>query len=286
VQWGRYRKKSPAQVVDELKVLRDRHGSQLFLLSDSLLNPVIDDIAHELIKSKESIYWEGWLRADKPVGDIRNTQLWRQGGFYHARIGAESGSPRLLELMGKKITPTQIKDTLFSLAHTGIKTSTLWIVGYPGETEEDFQQTLKLIEEIKDAIYEAEGTPFWYFLTGQSNSASWAEKYNPLLLYPQEAKDMLVTQTWIMDCQPSREETYNRLNRFARHLIRLGIPNIYSMQDIYQADARWKKLHKNAVPALIEFKNQGAYIDENQRVKIAAFARDKLADHKNMDFAF
>jgi len=104
---GKYRKKSPPQIVKELQTLRDRYGSQLFLLSDSLLNPVINGIAEELIAAQESIYWEGWLRADKPVGDTRNTQLWRRAGFYHARIGAESGSPRVLQLMGKKITPGQ-----------------------------------------------------------------------------------------------------------------------------------------------------------------------------------
>jgi len=286
VQWGRYRKKSPLQVVGELRELRHRHGSQLFLLSDSLLNPVIQGIARELIKSKESIYWEGWLRADRAVGDIRNTQLWRQGGFYHARIGAESGSPRVLKLMGKKITPEQIKNALFSLSQVGIKTSTLWIVGYPGETEQDFQQTMALIEELKDAIYEAEGTPFWYFLTGQSNSDEWAGKYKPGLLYPREAKDMLIAQTWIMDCEPGREETYKRLSRFAQHLSRLGIPNLYSLRDIYEADERWKKLHKNAVPELMAFKSKEQYIDENQRVKTVSFARNTLNDQKNMDFAF
>lgn len=286
VQWGKYRNKKPHQVARELKELRQRYGSQLFLLSDSLLNPVIDGIAKELIESKESIYWEGWLRADKAVGDIRNTQLWRQGGFYHARIGAESGSPHVLQLMAKKITPTQIRDALFSLSQVGIKTSTLWIVGYPGETEEDFQQTLALVEELKDAIYEAEGTPFWYFLTGQSNSDEWTGKYTTRLLYPREAKNMLVTQTWFMDCQPGREETYNRLNRFVQHLIRLGIPNVYSMCDIYEADERWKKLHKNAVPELMEFKTKEKTISENQRVKSVSFARNTLSDREGMDLAF
>ncbi len=286
VQWGKYRKKKPHQVVTELKELRHRYGSQLFLLSDSLLNPVINGIAKELIESKESIYWEGWLRADKAVCDINNTQLWRQGGFYHARIGAESGSPHVLKLMGKKITPTQIRDALFSLSQVGIKTSTLWIVGYPGETEQDFQQTLGLIEELKDAIYEAEGTPFWYFLTGQSNSNEWAGKYTSMLLYPREAKNMLVAQTWVMDCEPGREETYNRLNRFARHLSRLGIPNVYSMRDIYEADERWKKLHKNAVPELMAFKTKGKIISENQQVKSVSFARNTLEDRESVDFAF
>jgi hypothetical protein len=47
----------------------------------------------------------------------------------------------------------------------------------------------------------------------------------------------------------------------------LDIPNPYSIDEVHRADKRWKKLHKNAVPALIEFKEEGAYIDENKRIK-------------------
>jgi hypothetical protein len=284
VQWGKYRKKSAPQIAKELRELSAKHDSQLFLLSDSLLNPVITDLAKELINFNESIYWGGWLRVDGRAGDTQNTLLWRQGGFYHARIGVESGSPAILQAMGKKITPGQIRDTLFNLAQVGIKTSTLWIVGYPGETEADFQQTLDLIEELKENIYEAEGTPFWYFLTGQTNSDEWAKKYKSMLLYPGKVKDMLITQTWIMDCHPPREEIYRRLNRFTRHLHQLGIPNLYWMRDIYEADERWTRLHKNAVPAFVEFKNKGTYIHENKNVKKISFAANTLQD--DMDFVF
>jgi hypothetical protein len=64
---------------------------------------------------------------------------------------------------------------------------------------------------------------------------------------------MLWVQTWIMNCEPFREDIFRRLNRFTQHCARLGIPNPYSLRDIYQADERWKKLHPNAVPPLLEF---------------------------------
>lgn len=283
VQWGKYRKKSAAQIVEEFKLLYSRYKRQLFFLSDSLLNPVITELAHQFIKSDISIYWDGCIRVDAQSCDADKTLLWRRGGFYRARLGMESASAKVLKLMDKKTTVDQMAKALISLANAGIKTSTLWLIGHPGETEADFQQTLDFIETHKDYIYAAEGTPFWYHLTGQVKSGGW-QGGKPVLLYPEEAGAMLVVQTWIIDCQPQREEIYRRLNRFTAHLERLEIPTPYSLRDIYQADTRWKKLHKNAVPSLMEFKNHDIYIDESKQVKERHFARSAMQHDEEWGF--
>jgi len=271
VFWGRFRKKKAARIVEELTRLSGQYKTQLFLMADSLLNPVVKELSGAIIDEGLSFYWDGYLRADPSVCNTDNTMQWRRGGFYRARLGLESGSPHILEAMGKKITPAQIREAVSALAQAGIKTTTYWVIGYPGETEEDFQQTLDLVEEMKDDLYEADCNPFAYFLTGQVESDRWAEKNRSRLLYPPEARDMMMIQTWILDTPPSREETYDRLNRFVAHCRALGIPNPYSLRDIYRADERWRKLHANAVPPLAEFldaKNKGITpIDENKRVK-------------------
>jgi radical SAM superfamily enzyme YgiQ (UPF0313 family) len=264
VQWGKYRKKDADQIRMELMELYKKYDCQLFLMGDSLLNPVIHDLANELLRQETTVYWDGYLRADKEVGDIKNTKLWRRSGFYRARLGLESGSQRVLDMMAKKISVQQIKDAVSNLACVGIKTTTYWVVGYPGETEKDFCQTLQLIEELTDDIYEAECNPFNFYFSGQMNSEKWRDK--SFLLYPQWAKDMLITRTWSLDGEPSREETYKRMCRFVTHCRKLGIPNPYSLKEIYQADERWKKLKKNAVPSLVNFKNEGEYIDECKKI--------------------
>jgi radical SAM superfamily enzyme YgiQ (UPF0313 family) len=284
LMWGKYRKKKAKQVVEELTRLSRKHDYQLFMLSDLLLNPVMADISNEFINSGTAVYWDGCLRADKDACSIKNTQLWRRGGFYRARLGLESGSQRVLQLMGKKVTPAQIKEAVSCLAFTGIQTTTLWIVGYPGETEEDFIQTLNLIEELKDDIYEAECRPFYYYLTGQANSARWEKENKHIPLYPAEMEKLLLFQTWILDGLPSREETYQRVNRFVQHCDKLGIPNIYSLHDTYKADERWKKLHKNAVPPLLEFKKRGVYIKECKYFEEAYFIQDTVKE--DGDFGF
>jgi radical SAM superfamily enzyme YgiQ (UPF0313 family) len=259
IQWGGYRKKSGKQIVEELTRLYRQYGVQLFYISDPLLNPVLDDLAREFIKSDISLYWDGPLRADKPVGDIENTLFWRRGGFYCARIGLESASDHVLRLMGKKITVNRMQNEVTSLARAGIKTSSLWLIGHPGETEADFQQTLDFLEEYRDYLYDAEATPFWYHLKGQSYSDQWFKSQSHLL-YPENAKNMLIAQTWILDSEPSREETYQRLNRFTIHIKKMGIPNPYTLQEIYKADERWIKLHKNAVLPLVNLLSNINYV--------------------------
>lgn len=272
VLWGGYRKKKASQIVGELDHLSRTHSCQLFLMADSLLNPVADDLADRMIESGLSIYWDGYLRADKAVCDTDRTFKWRQGGFYRARLGLESGSPHILEAMGKKITPQQIKEAVSSLAFAGIKTTTYWVIGHPGETEEDFQQTLALIEEMKDDIYEADCNPFIYSLTGQVESDNWSHEKSRLL-YSEEFRGLIWPDAWILDVPPFREETYDRLGRFTEHCRSLGIPNPYNLREINDADARWSSLHPNSVPPLRDFidarNSKKLSIDENKRVKKA-----------------
>ncbi|MCP4221104.1 MAG: radical SAM protein [bacterium] len=278
VNWGKYRKKQIKKVVDEMTELATRHSYQLFLMTDSLLNPVVTPLANEMIERDVSLYWDGFLRADKHVASRENTLLWRRGGFYRAKLGLESGSPNVLKLMQKEISIEQIKAAVTSLAYAGIKTTTFWLFGFPGETEEDFCMTLDLIEELKDYIYEADCNAFNYYLTGQANSEEWRRNNKGVLLYPEWAADMLLSQTWHLAGEPSREEVYSRVNRFVEHCGRLGVPNPYSLKDICKADERWKQLHKNAVPSVVEFRNQEKKIDESKYVKDLTFARSTLQD--------
>lgn len=282
VYWGKYRKKSAQQIASEMKTLYQRHGRQLFLMCDSLLNPVISDLANECLKSDIALYWGGYLRVNTGVCDKNNTALWRRGGFYRARLGIESGSQRILEAMKKKITISQVKEAVSSLAGAGIKTTAMFVIGYPGETEEDFRETLKLIEDLKDDIYEADCNPFWYLEDGQVNRLQWSKKKVPL--YPPETHDMLMLQTHVLNCEPSRQERYQRVNRFVRHCDQLGIPNPYTLAEVYNADDRWEKLHKNAVPPLIRFQMKDRYIDECRNAKNLVKANNTRLLDKSWNF--
>ena len=82
-------------------------------------------------------------------------------------LPVQSGSSRILKLMGRRYTRESYLELFHKIKDTvpGVAISTDIIVGFPGETEEDFQETLSLVEECKyDNAFtfvfsEREGTP-------------------------------------------------------------------------------------------------------------------------------
>lgn len=65
-------------------------------------------------------------------------------------FGIESGSDKILKKMRKGITASDVKETINRIRkYNGkLKIDGAFIVGYPGETEEDFNETKDLIDEI------------------------------------------------------------------------------------------------------------------------------------------
>jgi hypothetical protein len=279
---GKYRSKAPRQTVEEMIEMYRRHGSQLFFMTDSLLNPIIDGLAREFIDSGTSLYYDAYFRVDEPSADITNTLLWRKGGLYRVRLGTESGSPRILELMDKKITVPQIKATVSALAYAGIKTTTYWVIGHPGETEEDFQQTLDLIEELRDDIFQAECNYFLLHYSRQFKADNWRKHME--FLYPEAVREMLTFQYYTPVTPPLREETFHRIHRFEAHCRKLGIPNPYSLSGHLEADKRWKRLHKNAVPAMMDFIKKEKYIDETKNISVRSCVANTRREDDGFDF--
>jgi radical SAM superfamily enzyme YgiQ (UPF0313 family) len=278
VQWGKYRQKSGKQAAAELIRMHREYGTQLFLLVDSLLNPIITDLAREFIETEACIYWDGSLRVSPAVCNPDYALLWRKGGFYRAHLGIESGSQRILDAMDKRITLDQIKTAVSNLASVGIKTTTFWVLGYPGETEDDFLQSLELAEALKDDIYETTIRPYLYYEIKQEYFNQGLASNKSIPLYPGYAREKLLIETLVMDSQPSREETIRRLNRFDEHIRKLGIPNPYSLYQLTQADRRWRELHENAVPPVIHFKDKSRCIDECKYVEKVFPLQNKLED--------
>lgn len=244
IQWGKYRKKPAPQFAQQVIELAERYNNNMFFMGDSLMNPYIIEFSKELLKSRSKILYDGYLRADRPVTDRNRVKVWAESGCYRVRLGIESASARVLEKMDKMTTPAVISDVLKSLSSAGIRTTTYWIVGFPGETEQDFQETLDFITEHYKYIYELEAHPYYYYPYGQIGSRLYAS-YS---LYPPEITKIVKFKVWEpSDCSPAREERYARLRRISKLSSDLGIPNIYTMAERLQAEQRWHLLHPLAV---------------------------------------
>src|SRR5690554_1435055 len=69
----------------------------------------------------------------------------------HVHLPVQSGSDRVLARMKRGHTALEYRSLIRRLrqARPGLSLSTDFIVGFPGETEEDFQATMNLIEEVR-----------------------------------------------------------------------------------------------------------------------------------------
>lgn len=63
-------------------------------------------------------------------------------------FGLESGSDRVLKLMGKGARVRQVEDAVTACREHGLKVAGSFIVGYPGETEKDYEKTKDLIASL------------------------------------------------------------------------------------------------------------------------------------------
>ena len=259
--FGKYSQKPVSKIVDEMQRIQNAYENQVFFMCDNMVNTFVSELSDEIYNRRLSLYWSVYFRVEPKAKRIEEVIKWRGGGMYQVRIGIDSGSQRILDIMGKSISLDESRIMLMNMASVGIKTTTYWLIGHPGETEEDFQQTLDYLTEMKDYIWEAECEYFNYNYSGQSNSGKWADKRK--LLFPEKYKEMIWIDKWIVDGEPSWEVIFQRVRRFTLHCEKLGIPNPYSLGEIIATDERWKKLHKNAVPALVDLMSKRKTINEN-----------------------
>lgn len=91
----------------------------------------------------------------------------KSGKIHEIMCPIQSGSDKILQLMQRFHTAQEIREALlnFKKAFPKLRLITHILVGFPGETEEDFEKTLKFVEEIDFdyvAVYpyfERPGTP-------------------------------------------------------------------------------------------------------------------------------
>jgi tRNA-2-methylthio-N6-dimethylallyladenosine synthase len=68
----------------------------------------------------------------------------------HVHLPVQSGSDRILSAMKRGYTSLEYKSIIRRLraARPGVSIASDFIVGFPGETEQDFEQTMKLVEDV------------------------------------------------------------------------------------------------------------------------------------------
>lgn len=124
-----------------------------FYDADFFVNPRrVSEFCDGLIEKKLGIFWAGSanphdiLRLENRFSNllekIKSTNCTR------ILMGLESGSDKILKFINKDITVEDLKKVVIKLTNYEFIGSFTFIVGFPGETKDDLQQTFKLIDYI------------------------------------------------------------------------------------------------------------------------------------------
>jgi hypothetical protein len=98
------------------------------------------------------IVWTTHLRFENA---LMHEQVWKdaaESGCKVLHMGFESGSERVLKLMGKATTTDIIRRSLEMSSGAGIWNHVMGFFGFPGETYEDAKRSIQFLEENKDHV--------------------------------------------------------------------------------------------------------------------------------------
>jgi anaerobic magnesium-protoporphyrin IX monomethyl ester cyclase len=146
-----WRSRSPQEVVLELTTLRDHFGVHDFQVED--LNPTLhfkrwERISELLLERGLGIryYFVSGTKAESiPVDQI---PLLAKSGCRYLSISPETGSLKLLKVMGKGFNHAHALRLIAACRAYGIRTQACMLVGHPQESDEDFRLSLAYLREM------------------------------------------------------------------------------------------------------------------------------------------
>ncbi|MEN8199643.1 MAG: radical SAM protein, partial [Thermodesulfobacteriota bacterium] len=144
-----YRKRSDAQVVEELSQLCDRHHPRLIHFLD---NAVAPSLMRQLIDTPLGVDWYSFARVSSELGNQEFCKRLRQSGCVMLKLGIESGSQQVLDAMDKGIDLALVERALAALKSAGIATYVYLLFGTPAEDIDEARKTLAFTASNADAI--------------------------------------------------------------------------------------------------------------------------------------
>jgi radical SAM superfamily enzyme YgiQ (UPF0313 family) len=210
---NRYNSRSPENVVSELKMLKEKFQFDHIWFCDDIfgLKPGwVHSFADLVEKEKLDFRFKIQARADLLLQEEYIKDLAR-AGCENAWMGAESGSQKILDAMDKGTRVEQIYESTRLLKKYGIHPSFFIQFGYLGETKDDINKTIRMINDLLP--YEI-GISVSYPLPGT-------------LFYEKVKADLREKTNWtdsdelaLMFRNTYRPEFYKKLHRYVHHEFR------------------------------------------------------------------
>jgi len=150
LQFGKqWRGHSVERVINELKVLRYKYNKrEIEFLDDTFtlnMKRAIE-LTKRIYEEGLDIRWSASARVNLFSEDIaRNMKM---AGAHTVYFGIESGSQKILDFIGKGITPDLAKKSVGIANNAGLNTLGSFIIGFPDDTVEDVKTTINFSKKV------------------------------------------------------------------------------------------------------------------------------------------
>jgi anaerobic magnesium-protoporphyrin IX monomethyl ester cyclase len=191
--WGqKYNVRSPQNVVEEMAWLKEHFNPDHIWFMDDIMgiqDRWIEEFADLLDERRLRIPFKSLNRVDLLLRGKSIPALARAGAQI-VWVGAESGSQKILDAMDKGTRVEQIYEATRQLHAHGVKVAFFLQFGYPGETRDDIELTLKMVRDLMpddigiSVSYPLPGTPFYERVQHElGERVNWIDSQDMAMLY-------------------------------------------------------------------------------------------------------
>ena len=183
--------RSAAMVAQEMRQLKTDFGVEHLWFADDIFGlraRWVRELAVEVEKLDAAIPFKMQSRVDlMTVDTVRSL---RRAGCAEVWMGAESGSQKILDAMDKGTRVDQIATARENLRVEGIRACYFLQFGYPGETWQDIQNTIKLVHDTRpddigvSVSYPLPGTKFFDRVQAQlGEKTNWSDSEDMAMMF-------------------------------------------------------------------------------------------------------
>jgi anaerobic magnesium-protoporphyrin IX monomethyl ester cyclase len=148
--WERkVRYRSVDNVLAELEYMVNARGVELVRFQDdtfTLNKARTMEVLDKMMTKGLNVKWLCDTRID--VLDEEMLKMMKRSGCVRLKTGVESGSDKILKKIKKGISVDQVKRTVKLVKSLDIPLTAYFMIGFPGETDEDIKKTISLADEI------------------------------------------------------------------------------------------------------------------------------------------
>ena len=137
---------SPSRIIEEMKILYEIYGAEIVFFEEDLFTinrRRVLEFCRLMEKDLPGKLWGAQSRVD--TVDKEMLAQMKHAGCTYLIFGVESGSQKILDLLGKGITIEQIENAFKWVNEIGIEAGMFLMIGIPGETQEDIEMTKRIL---------------------------------------------------------------------------------------------------------------------------------------------